>query len=146
VEAGGCITMWRLEAFNHRVVSRARLTLPEHARASSFQWALSDCGEKLALSWGAGVGLQVTPAASTSRHDKHWAQGLFDGFHLEYTVQHAPHTGGDMAELLVDMETSGWWFGGSHLMRQHWPLNTGSWEVSARTRTIRKRVCVCVCV
>jgi len=67
VEAGGCVTMWRLEAFTHRVVSRARLTLPEHARASSFRWALSDCGEKLDVAWGADVSLQVTPAASWVR-------------------------------------------------------------------------------
>ena len=28
-----------------------------------------------------------------------------------------------MAELRVDVEEAGDWFGGGHLMKQHWPLN-----------------------
>ena len=34
-----------------------------------------------------------------------------------------------MAELKVDIEEAGDWFGGGHLMKQHWPLNLGCWEV-----------------
>jgi len=34
-----------------------------------------------------------------------------------------------MAELAVELESGGEWYGGGHLMRQHWPLNRGAWEV-----------------
>lgn len=34
-----------------------------------------------------------------------------------------------MAEIKVDLAESGDWFGGGHLMKQHWPLNLGCWEV-----------------
>lgn len=34
-----------------------------------------------------------------------------------------------MAELKVDIAEAGDWFGGGHLMKQHWPLNLGCWEV-----------------
>jgi len=114
-------------ASSFRVVARAQLALPKHVAPGSFTWSVAN--EKLHLKWADGaVTAKVTPAATESRDTKSWAQGLFDGFHLEYSVMHEPHTA-TMAELLVDMNTSGWWFGGSHLMRQHWPLNTGSWEV-----------------
>ena len=41
-----------------------------------------------------------------------------------------------MAEFLIDVDQSGEWFGGGHLMRQHWPLNLGCWEVGMRNRQL----------
>jgi hypothetical protein len=34
-----------------------------------------------------------------------------------------------MAELVIDLASAGHFYGGGHLMRQHWPLNKGAWEV-----------------
>ena len=60
-----------------------------------------------------------------------WNAGLEHGFVLDFSVflnkvadpEHAS------AEIAVDLAVSGDWFGGGHLMRQHWPLNSGCWEV-----------------
>ena len=35
----------------------------------------------------------------------------------------------EMAEILIDMESAGQWFGGAHFMNQLWPLNKVSWEL-----------------
>ncbi len=33
-----------------------------------------------------------------------------------------------MAEVCLDLQPSGHWFGGGHFMRQLWPLDAASWE------------------
>ena len=37
--------------------------------------------------------------------------------------------GVSQAQLTFDLAPSGHWYGGGHLMRQHWPLNAASWDV-----------------
>ena len=72
-----------------------------------------------------------THADSSARLGARWNEGLAHGFVLDFCVflnevadpKHAS------AEIAVDLATSGDWFGGGHLMRQHWPLNSGCWEV-----------------
>ena len=71
----------------------------------------------------------TTPTKRTSASP--WNSNLHDGFIFDFNVfldkladpDHAS------AEFFVDLRTSGDWFGGGHLMRQHWPLNSGCWEV-----------------
>jgi hypothetical protein len=55
-------------------------------------------------------------------------QDLEEGFLLEWSVKNEPSTN-HMAEVTLDMNTAGHWFGGGHFMRQHWPLNLGAFEV-----------------
>lgn len=52
-------------------------------------------------------------------------QGLRHGFALEFDVA---NNGSSMAELCLDLQPSGHWFGGGHFMRQLWPLDAASWE------------------
>jgi hypothetical protein len=80
--------------------------------------------------------------ATGSRHHRRtrapWNESLEGGFVLDFAVnaeltaepEHA------MAELKVDMEESGDWFGGGHLMKQHWPLNLGCWEAGLALFTL----------
>ena len=69
--------------------------------------------------------------ASSSRLGARWNEGLEHGFVLDFSVFLSKLSDPDhaSAEIAVDLATSGDWFGGGHLMRQHWPLNSGCWEV-----------------
>lgn len=55
------------------------------------------------------------------------AKNLEEGFLCEFSVRE--RNGVKMAEVTLDMEQSGYWFGGGHFMKQHWPLNLGAFEV-----------------
>ncbi|CAI5995467.1 unnamed protein product [Closterium sp. NIES-65] len=62
--------------------------------------------------------------------DPSWAKKLACGFVCEFSVaQHAEEEARGMAEVELDMRTAGYWFGGGHYMRQHWPLNRGQFEM-----------------
>ncbi|CAI7922269.1 unnamed protein product, partial [Closterium sp. NIES-53] len=62
--------------------------------------------------------------------DPSWAKKLACGFVCEFSVaQHAEQEARGMAEVELDMRTAGYWFGGGHYMRQHWPLNRGQFEM-----------------
>ena len=60
-----------------------------------------------------------------------WNENLHDGFVFDFVVflDALGDPTNASAEIEVDLKTSGDWFGGGHLMRQHWPLNSGCWEV-----------------
>ena len=60
-----------------------------------------------------------------------WCAKLSSGFVLDFEVNPGAceRPSRAMAEIATELEPSGEWFGGGHLMRQHWPLNRGCWEV-----------------
>ena len=78
-----------------------------------------------------GAKCDVVSERRASALGARWNAGLEHGFVLDFSVflnkvadpEHAS------AEIAVDLAVSGDWFGGGHLMRQHWPLNSGCWEV-----------------
>ena len=59
-------------------------------------------------------------------------QGLRGGFHVELSVRQPSHPRHRRlyAEIVVELGNHSW-YGGGHLMRQHWPLEQGAWEVRA---------------
>ena len=73
----------------------------------------------------------VVSPRRASRLGARWNEGLKHGFVLDFSVFLTKLSDPDhaSAEIAVDLATSGDWFGGGHLMRQHWPLNSGCWEV-----------------
>ena len=86
------------------------------------------------IRWGVVARLRIESAASRCfGRDAvdDWSAKLAEGFVAEFSVnaeacvepEHA------MAEFKVDVDAAGDWFGGGHLMKQHWPLNLGCWEV-----------------
>ena len=86
------------------------------------------------IRWGVVARLRIEAAASRCfGRDAvdDWSAKLAEGFVAEFSVnaeacvepEHA------MAEFKVDVDAAGDWFGGGHLMKQHWPLNLGCWEV-----------------
>jgi hypothetical protein len=70
-------------------------------------------------------------AASEPRSAPVAPQNLSDGFLVEFAVRPRPGAAHprDMAELVLDVASAGHWYGGGHLMRQHWPLERGAWEI-----------------
>ena len=65
------------------------------------------------------------------RRSECWCAKLSSGFVLDFEVNPGAceRPSRAMAEIATELEPSGEWFGGGHLMRQHWPLNRGCWEV-----------------
>lgn len=53
-------------------------------------------------------------------------QGLAQGFVLEL---HVSREQASYAEIAVELNPSGHWFGGAHLIRQMWPLNQAAMEL-----------------
>ena len=85
-------------------------------------------GSAIVISWPGRAVLRVLPV-DTHRMcgaREAWLGDLHHhgGFVLQFTALR-----GDESEVTVDMESSGSWYGGGHLMKQHWPLNRGCWEV-----------------
>jgi len=125
VDEHGNFVLIRIEGFNHRIITRGRFNLPFEVNSQSFTWKSEN--RQLEVSWGSEAIVNITPAKNENEVSSNdWQRGLGNGFNLAYTVAGSV---GNMAEILIDVKSSGMWFGGSHLMRQHWPLNTGSWEV-----------------
>ena len=76
-----------------------------------------------------GAGSRDSPAGRRRREC--WCAKLSSGFVLDFEVNPGAceRPSRAMAEIATELEPSGEWFGGGHLMRQHWPLNRGCWEV-----------------
>ena len=66
-----------------------------------------------------------------SRHLFTWAAGLEEGFFLEISVPSKVdiHGNTELAEMSVDLQSGGRWYGGAHLLRQLWPLDRTLWEI-----------------
>ena len=125
------------------LVSRSHVQLPREADDVGGVIASTtsdDDGNLVAaeIRWGDVARLRVESTAMGElglghrrRTQARWNEGLVEGFVVDFAVnpelmaepEHA------MAELKVDIAESGDWFGGGHLMKQHWPLNLGCWEV-----------------
>ena len=82
-------------------------------------------GGAVTITWPARGVLRVLPVGMNRLCDEDdWLGSLTGGFMLQFTALY-----GTTSEATVDMSSSGSWYGGGHLMRQHWPLNEGCWEV-----------------
>ena len=84
-------------------------------------------GSAILITWPGRALLRVLPVDTHRLCDEEaWLGDLHHhgGFILQFTALR-----GDESEVTVDMESSGSWYGGGHLMKQHWPLNKGCWEV-----------------
>ena len=124
-----------------RLVARSRVELPREASEMDGVITRVDADDDGTLvgaeiRWGDVARLRVesTGDAGVSRLHRTragWNERLAGGFVVDFAVN--PDATADperaMAELTVELEESGDWFGGGHLMRQHWPLNLGCWEV-----------------
>ena len=113
------------------------VTLPQSAsksKASLLPPSETSPGALLALQWPEGTQLVVWPASGAesvddSRHLFDWAAGLEEGFFLEISVPSKVdiHGNNELAELNVDLQSGGRWYGGAHLLRQLWPLDRSQW-------------------
>lgn len=130
VRRHGDFTIWRKVTSvggSHvwRLTGRGRVCLPRGASHVDFHVHRESSGSS-EVRWGLFARLLVRPAATVAREEQSWLQGLEHGFVLDLRVRRSV---ADQAEITFDMEASGQWFGGAHLMRQLWPLNLASWEV-----------------
>jgi hypothetical protein len=93
-------------------------------------------GALLSLQWPGGTTLVVwdsgDEAGDMSRRLFSWAAGVGEGFLLELSVpSDVDDVNGntEQAEINVDLQTGGRWYGGAHLLRQLWPLDRAQWEL-----------------
>ena len=120
---------------------QAQLTLPTPAAAEprlGWRGGVDAAGQEYVdVSFGVGAVLRVHRAdggglcpasggASGGFVAGDWAAKLRHGLVLQYRVARGL---ADCAEIKVDVESAGHWFGGGHLMRQLWPLNRATWEL-----------------
>lgn len=132
----GKMTLYRRENRNNgshvfeKKVAEARLTLPQGA-TKKFAVVKNFVNRgQVDVRWGTCAQLRIILPSAIGNEHRDWAEGLRDGFLFEFTVpedQSEMHEG--CAEVTLNLEASGQWFGGGHLMKQHWPLNKGCWEV-----------------
>ncbi|XRB24724.1 glycoside hydrolase family 31 protein [Pseudoscourfieldia marina] len=126
---------------------RVHLSLGANALAHNpVRWNAND--NKIVVEWVCGSTLEVTrppnhEEAAVSEKDW-WLRGrknaVLVNFRVPSTAEpvpspdfqpypdegpHAPRA----AEVSVELDQGGSWYGGAHLMRQHWPLEEGRWEV-----------------
>lgn len=134
-----------LESQPRRLIAKGRLHLPtlsnntdslpitmrtikkSHWDESVFVWE-DNQGHTIAQ-------LKVSPPAkskaSSSTQDtttataNKWCQNLNNGFVLDFTISKLYS---DKAEITVDLDSAGHWFGGGHFIRQIWPVNHASLE------------------
>ena len=107
--------------------SRSAWASRERSRAPSATTTATRSAPRFAGAWWRDG--RVATSRSGRRVDD-WSAKLAE-FVAEFSVnaeacdepEHA------MAEFKVDVDVAGDWFGGGHLMKQHWPLNLGCWEV-----------------
>ena len=152
VHRGGAVDVWRKEAASDgdggggtvpawRLVAQAQLTLPTPPAAEprlGWRGGVDAAGQEYVdVSFGVGAVLRVHRAdggglcpasggASGGFVTGDWAAKLQHGLVLQYRVARGL---ADCAEIKVDVESAGHWFGGGHLMRQLWPLNRATWEL-----------------
>ena len=102
------------------------VTLPPGALENQVQFTfeLSGAGG-VSIRWADWVTLEVHARGEGMDSSCPWSGGLANGFVLEKRVSGA---GTDMAEIRIDVDSAGRWFGGAHFMNQLWPLNKAVWE------------------
>ena len=136
VRSDGTLELW---GNGHASPQSFDVTLPHSAsksKASLLPPSETSPGASLALQWPGGTQLVVWPASGDksvddSRHLFTWAAGLEEGFFLEISVPSKVDIHGNMelAEMSVDLQSGGRWYGGAHLLRQLWPLDRTQWEI-----------------
>ncbi|KAK9806886.1 hypothetical protein WJX72_006324 [[Myrmecia] bisecta] len=131
VTCSGVYRLWHTAAGHQRLAAAGHLTLPKGVDHRTFQVVHErvEAGQlvEAEITWSSAEGLEACLKIASPGHMEHsWCKGLDTGFVLEWSVS---RQSSNMAEVLVDMDTSGHWFGGGHLMRQLWPLNRASLEV-----------------
>ena len=124
----------------NELVARSHVHLPAEAHAHGgvvSARVLDDDGFVVAteIRWGSVAKLRVESATATAREARRnlapWNETLTDGFVIDFAVNPdaVVDASNAMAEVKVDVADAGDWFGGGHLIKQHWPLNLGCWEV-----------------
>ena len=136
VRSDGTLELW---GNGHASPQSFDVTLPQSAsksKASLLPPSETPPGASLALQWPGGTQLVVWPASGDksvddSRHLFTWAAGLEEGFFLEISVPSKVdiHGNTELAEMSVDLQSGGRWYGGAHLLRQLWPLDRTLWEI-----------------
>jgi len=143
VHRSGAFELWRKsrKGTTDALSCSGNLTLSDAAlvgadSSEGFSWDVpsgetADEASSAILRWGSHATLVVHPPATPMADTEgdatpHWNRGLANGFILEKRVRSVDT---DRAEIRIDTETAGQWFGGGHFMRQVWPLNKASWEV-----------------
>jgi hypothetical protein len=112
------------------------VTLPDSVDLDNFSVSLasgetsSEC-TSVTISWGKDVTLVIRSPPKEKEGDRDgdggWTGGGIErGFILEELVGESSDI--KMAEIKIDMDSAGKWFGGAHFMRQLWPLNKASLE------------------
>ena len=84
------------------------------------------CAESQRASSSGAAGGSAGASAPPPPAGKGWARNLGAGFVLEFAVRSRLSP---CAEVALDVDSAGSWFGGAHLMRQLWPLNGATWEL-----------------
>ena len=135
IHADGQLVLKRSESCNGQVfereVTKARVRIPRSGPStfSSLHWTVSyEEDDGISIVWPHRATLTVFPTkirCTDVDKSEDWRQGFNNGFTFKFTT----HGGEGTSEVTVDMRSSGRWYGGGHLMKQHWPLNNGCWEV-----------------
>lgn len=91
-----------------------------------------DVMEALSVVWSDGTVLRVSPTASADRASDAWCAGLEDGALIEVSVPMATSNAAELTVKLCDRSAGGkaqHWYGGSHLLKQLWPLERAKIEI-----------------
>ena len=136
VRSDGTMDLWGNRATSPQTLN---VTLPHstgNTKASLSTARKTPPGALLALRWPGGTQLVVWPdsgdeAGDMSRRLFDWASGVGEGFLLEFSVPSELDINGntEQAEINVDLQSGGRWYGGAHLLRQLWPLDRAQWEM-----------------
>ncbi|GJP81436.1 hypothetical protein CLOP_g11587, partial [Closterium sp. NIES-67] len=151
LHADGMMELRRVKDGVPVLITAGRVSLPDNCRDHIESCDIAVLDESIGavqLSWINGSALRVVAASPAGvekgdvgvlpfdrdhgnpASDPSWAKKLACGFVLEFSVsQHTAEEARGMAEVELDMRTAGYWFGGGHYMRQHWPLNRGQFEL-----------------
>jgi hypothetical protein len=90
-----------------------------------------DVLESLSVVWSDGTVLRASPTASADGASDAWCAGLEDGVLIEVSVPMATSNAAEVMVQLCDRsvdEEAQHWYGGSHLLKQLWPLERAKIE------------------
>ena len=129
----GIFELWRKDEENREsLCCRGSVTLPGDLDVHQFSYSLprgqdaKNC-DSVTIWWADRVSVVISPSEEEGDGEPNkWCRGLRSGFVLKNYVS-CEET--DMAEVKIEMESAGKWFGGAHFMNQIWPLNKVSWEM-----------------
>ena len=140
ITADGHLILFRKDSRNgvttEKQITKAKVKIPlPDPSIDALPWSIvhdEEDTDTISIMWPKRATLRIMPAAgckntNLENHEDKWKGGglMNTGFVFLFTT----HGGEETSEVTVDMTSSGRWYGGGHLMKQHWPLNNGCWEV-----------------